>query len=232
MNRISELFCLSFLHSFPAYEAVKIVHEEEQEADGNGHVRNIGKRCKRPEHDENYVVKRVHCGVIRASAEREIRGGKARAYRKCARNKVCRSEIAEYKVKDRGDTDAQNRKKHRINACELCNGDLGASFFVRIAYPRNKRDQSHRSCHSDVGDHLAVIREGVRNDSVKDTEYYHKYLTERMPLGAEDQGGDTDQGGDQGQEILTVKAGKGHEDHKERGEPKNQLPCGKIVASG
>ena len=41
-----------------------------------------------------------------------------------------------------------------------------------------------------------------------------------------------DQGGDQGQEILTVKAGKGHEDHKERGETKTQLPCGKIVASG
>ena len=94
--------------------------------------------------------------------------------------------------------------------------------YKAIYVVKKKRDKANNdrdvSCimntrkypHNDkVGQHLSVISKGKRNYTVKQTEYHHKNLSDRISFGTENQRRDTQKRRGKCQIIFSVENNKG-----------------------
>ena len=87
-------------HSFPADKAVKVVDKENNKADYNGNIGNIGQRGENPEDNQHNVVCGIGKGIICAAPEGEINCNEACCDRKGAWNYICRAEIFKNEIKN------------------------------------------------------------------------------------------------------------------------------------
>ena len=98
--------------SFPVYEAVEVVDEEDNKTNYDGNIRNIGQCGKNPEDNQNDIVCGVSEGIICTAPECEINGNEACCDRNGARNYICRAEVFKNEIKNNGNGGGENEHKY------------------------------------------------------------------------------------------------------------------------
>ncbi len=131
--------------------------------------------------------------------------------------------------------DKIERKRHHKGGKPHENGFLSANTIdpylgfiavIGVSEPRHEGNHSHGHCHTEVGDHLAVVGKGEGNDAVENTEKDHEHLPDWVPLCVKNEGRDTDKGGEKGGVILAIKEAEGNDNEPDGRKPKGDLlPC-------
>ena len=213
------VFALPHLHFLPAEIAVDIVDQKRNKAHDNGNIANVGYAGKHPQNNQHHVVGSVSKGKERASAESEIDRNKAGGNGEGAGDDVGGIEMRQDEIKHGGNNGGANPHPHRFRFADGVNLNLRFVALIRVAEPRDEGKDRHRHGHPEIGDHFAVISKAIGNNAIQQAEHHHQHLPERVTFGIKDQRGNADEGGDQSQNVFTVKKAKGAHDQQDGRRP-------------
>ncbi len=183
---------LLHFHPLPADKSIDIVDQKHRKAHDDRDIPLVAEACKCPQDDEYNIVGCISQTEIRIAAKCQVNGKKTCGDRKRAWNYVCRVKITQYIVKSGGDQKRGKEHQSRFFFCNRVDPDFGTISVIRMAQPRDQGESSHWHCHSEVGDHFAVIRKGIGNDPVQQAENDHQQLTEWISFCVDQNGCDTD----------------------------------------
>lgn len=130
-------------------------------------------------------------------------------------------------VKSSGDNGSDAKQNKKFTLADRIDPYLGSLPVVRVPQPCNQCKNSHRHGHTEVSNHLPVVRKPEGNNPVQQTEKNHQKLTERVPLGVENERRHADQRCRKGQVVLPVKNTEGGKNQGDRKVPQKQFVFGK-----
>ena len=196
------------LHFQPTEKTVEVVYEEDRKAYYNRDIACISHRSNDPEENQHYVICGVSKGIEGTAPESEVHGGETCSNGDGAEDKAPGAEIFKNKEKQNGDCRGEKNEKWDFPKQQRVDLNLGFFALVGVFKPRDKGKEGHGCRHSQVGYHLAVVTEPEGDYSVKNAEYYHQHLGQRVALCGKYQGGNADERGAGFHRVASVEKQK------------------------
>ena len=201
----SALLLLPSLHAPPVDKAVGIVEKKDRKASGDGKIGDVLDGGKHPKKDEHDVVCRVGEGEVGGAARRQVRGSKACGDGKGGKNEVRGVKGVEDKIENDRDHERQKGKDAPFPRVYAPHAGLRVSLVRGITKPRCKRPHRHGERHAEIGDHLPVVGEGIRDHAVGGRKNDHEEGSHGIALRRKDEGGNAHKRGAEVEIIFPVK---------------------------
>ena len=214
-------------HFRPTVKSVNVVNEKDGKAYDERNIFAVLHCGKRPEYNENDIVKGIAQSVIRTSAQGERNCGKTCQYGDGAHDQIVRAERIEDKVKCNRNYRRCKRDQKIVAAFEGVYLYFPNFAVIGVFKPVYKRCNAHGRGHAEIGDHFAVIVERERYISVKSRKKYAENLTRNASSCNENQGGCADERSCKIEIIGVPAEEKGKYDRQNGTTPKQIFERGK-----